>query len=1036
MANNGTTLRVLHIEDNPADAVFVRELLSDTGAHWTLTHVRRLSEGLKILGEQGFDGLLLDLDLIDSRGLETLETVHRVYPAIPIVVLSGFKDETFGFKSLEKGTQDYLVKGQINGSMLVRAMRYAIERKRTDIALQESEARLSSLFREAAIGMTVLSLEGQFTKVNPAFCEFLGYAEKELLGKALREVTFLEDWQKTSMLLHQLLSDDETVRKFEKRYRFKTGGLVWGETRAVLVRDGLGNPAYFVVQVVDITARKLAENALRESEARFRTLTERSTDLVLILDGRGALLYKSLNVEHILGFPEKVELGEKITDLVHPDDQMELKRLLMEGVEQPGAIRKGEIRLRHRTGAWRVMEAAARNLLDDAVIQGVVLNMRDITERKEAEAALKESEERFRILVQRAPEAIAVYDVDLDRFVDVNFNAERLFGCPAEELLRTGLRKFFAPEQPDGKPRAESMAQHAEQALAGNEVVFDRLIHNAEGRDVHCEVRLVRLPSANRRLLRASYIDISGRKQAEEALRQSEERFKSAFEYSPIGMAWVSLEGKWVKVNASVCELLGYTEEELREKTFQDITYPADLEKDLDNVRRLLAGEIATYKFEKRYYHKKGHIVWVLLAAGLIKDRSGRPLYFISQIEDITERKRAEEAIVESRQMLKAVLDTIPVRVFWKDLKLKYLGCNKHFASDAGFKNPEELVGKDDFQMAWREQAEMYQADDRKVMESGIPVLNYEEPQTSPAGDTIWLRTSKVALRNTKGDIIGILGTYEDITVRRQEELALKEAKENAERTAGELARSNRDLEEFARIVCHDLKEPLRMITGFLQLIQTKYQPSLDAKGIEYIAFAVEGSLRMKGLIDRMLEYARAGGRTQDLAPTPLEKSLKAAMLNLKERIDKAGAIVSHDPLPEVMAEADQMTQVFQNLVCNAIKFTKGRPEIHVGALMQDGNWLISVRDNGIGIDPKHKDRVFEVFQRLNEREQYEGEGMGLAICKKIIERHNGRIWVESAPGEGSTFYFTVPARIRAAAPKGPPKGEPDPSCVRETAAV
>ncbi|MFO7535624.1 MAG: PAS domain S-box protein [Kiritimatiellia bacterium] len=1035
MANNGTMLKVLHIEDNPADAVFVRELLADTGSRWTLAHVRRLSEGLKILGEQSFDGVLLDLDLIDSRGLETLETVHRVYPSVPIVVLSGFKDETFGYKSLEKGTQDYLVKGQVNGSMLVRAMRYAIERKRTDLALQESEARLRSLFQEAAIGMTMLSPEGQFISVNPAFCEFLGYTEKELMGKSLREITFLEDWQKTSVLMHQLLTGEGSVHRFEKRYRYKTGGLVWGETRAVLVRDGLGKPAYFVVQVVDITARKLAENALRESEARFRTLTERATDLVLILDGRGEMLYKSLNVEHILGFPEKVALGEKIADLVHPDDRAELNRLMMEGVEQPGAIRKGELRLRHRTGAWRVMEAVARNLLDDPVIQGVVLNMRDITERKEAETALKESEERFRILVQRAPEAIAVFDVDLGRFVDVNFNAERLFGCTAEELLRAGPGNFYQDRKPDGKPVAESVPMHIEQALAGNEVVFERLLHNAEGRDVHCEVRLVRLPSSTRRLLRASYVDI-------------------------------------------------------------------------------------------------------------------------------TERKRAEENVVESRQMLKAVMDTIPVRVFWKDRESKFLGCNKHFALDAGFKDPEELVGKDDYQMGWRDQADSYRADDKKIMESGVPVLNYEEPQTAKTGKKSWLKTSKVPLKNSKGQIIGVLGTYEDITEQKQAEEALrmayqkltlhvertpvaviewdrdfrvtrwnpaaqamfgfssaeavgqhasfilpesvrphadkvwqallkkvggersanwnvrkdgalifcewhntslvdaqgnatgvaslaqditerkraeetlKEAKEAAERTAGELARSNRDLEEFARVVSHDLKEPLRMVTGFLELLQSKSRSAMDVKSNEYIDYAVNGAQRMKKRIERLLEYSRAGGRARELAPTSLEKALNVALLNLKDRIDKTGAIVSHEPLPEVMADAEQLTQVLQNLVGNAIKFTKGRPEIHVGASVQDGNWLVSVRDNGIGIDPKCKDRIFQVFQRLNEPEQYEGDGMGLSICKKIVERHNGRIWVESETGRGSSFYFTLPQPPRPSPPKAAGETTSPSSRMRETVAV
>ena len=240
--------------------------------------------------------------------------------------------------------------------------------------------------------------------------------------------------------------------------------------------------------------------------------------------------------------------------------------------------------------------------------------------------------------------------------------------------------------------------------------------------------------------------------------------------------------------------------------------------------------------------------------------------------------------------------------------------------------------------------------------------------------------------------------------------LAHAHAEESLRRAAEELARSNKDLEQFAYVASHDLQEPLRMVTGFVQLLQQKYGGRLDADAEQYIAFAVDGAKRMHTLINDLLTYSRVGARGKEPAPTDAGASLQRALDNLQASIHETGAEISHGELPIVRADGTQLTQLFQNLIGNAVKFRGAAPpKIHIDARRDGDAWRFSVRDNGIGIDPKSQERIFQVFQRLHSRQEYPGTGIGLAICQRIVERHGGRIWVESAPGEGATFHFTLP---------------------------
>ncbi len=272
-----------------------------------------------------------------------------------------------------------------------------------------------------------------------------------------------------------------------------------------------------------------------------------------------------------------------------------------------------------------------------------------------------------------------------------------------------------------------------------------------------------------------------------------------------------------------------------------------------------------------------------------------------------------------------------------------------------------------------------------------------------------------------------ILVYFSDITERKQAEEVQRRAQEELQaeiaqrkateaalaRHVEELARSNRELEQFAYVASHDLQEPLRMVASYTQLLAKRYKGKLDKDADEFIAYAVDGANRMQGLINDLLAYSRVGTRGKPFKPTDGESLLNRAIGNLQISISERAAQITHDPLPTVTADGAQLEQVFQNLLGNALKYcTAPRPEVHVRAERNGHEWVFFVKDNGIGMEPGDTDRIFLLFQRLHAKAEYPGTGLGLAICKKIVERHGGRIWVESRPGEGSTFAFSIPDRV------------------------
>ena len=396
----------------------------------------------------------------------------------------------------------------------------------------------------------------------------------------------------------------------------------------------------------------------------------------------------------------------------------------------------------------------------------------------------------------------------------------------------------------------------------------------------------------------------------------------------------------------------------------------------------------------------------------------------------LNERDELFRLITEKAADMIAVVDTSGRRVYNSPSYERIMGYS-----------PEELGATSSLEQIHPDDREKIKAAAAEASRSGVG-RRIEYRMRHKDGSWRVLESTASTILDAKGNVNKLVIVNRDITDRKGAEIALQEyqihleelvemrtaeltkANEQLERDiternrvqqeltrkVEELARSNADLEQFAYVASHDLQEPLRMVISYTQLLARRYRGKLDASADEFIGFAVDGASRMQQLIQDLLSYSRLTIRGKALQFTETGAACNAALENLRESIKDSNAEVSVGPLPKVLADATQLAQLFQNLIGNAIKYrNKRRPEIHVDARPNGNDWVFSVKDNGIGIEPQYFERIFQMFQRLHTRKDYSGTGIGLAICRKIIERHGGKIWVESQSGKGSTFLFTIP---------------------------
>lgn len=513
-----------------------------------------------------------------------------------------------------------------------------------------------------------------------------------------------------------------------------------------------------------------------------------------------------------------------------------------------------------------------------------------------------------------------------------------------------------------------------------------------------------------------------------QALQTSEKKYQTLFENMAQGAYFRNAAGKVVECNSAVLEMFGISREQFLKKTassqWQVITEAGTPlpPKQHPSIIALQTSKPVLNFLAGVFNPKKQAHVWLSInAIPLFRDEETSPYQVFVTLHDVTERKEAERALRESKQkikeankLLQLVIDTIPMRIFWKTKKLTYLGCNHLFARDAGFQRPEELIGRDDYDMAWKGHADLYRKDDSQVILSGNPKLNYEEPQTTKDGKHLWLATTKAPLRDTNDAIVGLVGTYEDITHRKQieEELLKVQKLESLGRLAGGIA--------------HNFNNILMTIMGNISFAKMEI-PSTE-KVYERLINAENGCLKAKDLCQQFLTFSKGGTPVRESTPAPLV--IKA---NSQLTLSGTKSLCTYtlpDDLWNMYADAAQIGQVLTNILINADQAMPNGGIIDVCAAnvnLRDKNTFgikkgkyvkVSVRDQGIGIDDMYLNKVFDPYFTTKES----GNGLGLSSAYSIIKKHDGCIVIEATSQKGSTFTFLIPAANPQVSPPLKPK--------------
>jgi PAS domain S-box-containing protein len=1089
----------------------------------------------------GFDGRIRQVNSaweplfgFAAAELEGLNLLDLVHPEDYAAAAAEFKEllisgKRTGFECRSRckdGSYRWLL---VNASVLkdaqvVLATAHDItNRKKAEEALRESEARFRSAFDNTLIGMAIVGLDGRYLQVSQSLCRITGFSDQEMLQTNFSAITHPDDVREGLEFTHAMMEGVKSGGITTKRYVRKNGDLVWVSVHVALVRDALGKPLHFITLVEDLSEQKRAEENARKSEERLRfTLNAAGIGLCHRESGETTASEQQFRL-YGLEPAETWLTRERWLELIHPADRERVE------TEQRLAMEQGkpydiQFRVVWPDGAVHWLLCRGKIFHDEGARKTEVTV--DITERKRAEVALQEF-----FSLSRSPMSILGYDGSIKR---VNAASIRILGFTAEEFADHPRLECF---HPDDRPMMED--EFRKLITRGGDAEFECRGLRKDGSFVSLVVSATAVP--DEKLIFTAAYDITERKRAEEALRESEAKFRDLFDDAPVAYHELDMGGVIRRVNRAECALLGYEAGEMLGRPVWEFVVGADREASREAIRRKLSGEQPLALVQRRYLRRDGGELWTEVHDILVRNAAGETTGIRTALLDITERKRAEEALWESRERLRSITDSAQDAILMMDHRGAISYWNLAAESIFGYRS-EEAIGenlhkllaperyleahraalpefsrtgrgnvigktvemaarrKDGREISvelslsavslngeWQAVGTVRDITERKRAEEALRANEYilsESQSIAHVGSWSWelpIGTGVCAWtpetyrvfgvspdtfiptaetfpsvihpddraamqawigaclageeppdlefriasqdegvryvlgrghleRDAENKPIRMTGIAQDITERHRMTEALKL---NVEK----LARSNEELERFAYVASHDLQEPLRMVASFTQLLAKRYSGRLDETADRYIHYAVDGAKRMQELIADLLAYSRVNSKELDLRQTGCEAVVLGAMRNLQVAIEESGACIDWDPLPELCVDQGQLTQVFQNLLANAIKFRRKEdcPRIHISAVDSGVEWLISVRDNGIGIDPRHAERVFQMFQRLHTRAEYPGTGIGLAVCKKVIERHGGKLWVESEPGAGSTFRFAIPKPERNA---------------------
>jgi PAS domain S-box-containing protein len=842
---------------------------------------------------------------------------------------------------------------------------------------------------------TWINSDGKIIYANQACLELLGAAsEAEVVGKTPYDFVHPDFHHIVRDRIRTALKDGRKVPVTAEKIVRLDSSIADVEVTAWPVP--FGGAGTLQVTLVDVTEQKRMQQQLSQTEARFRRLIESSPFGILIGDLAGGLEYCNPALLDMLGFTEEdAAAGRLRWDELTPSEFAASDAAAVQAIRANGYCAPYEKAFVDRTGHRVPILMSGARLTDsaDSHIAGYMIDLRPL---HKAEEAIRDSERMLRAVLDNAPLPMGVVelpddDSDVLHIYD-NLATSKFFGLPtATTRGHWAMRELLVTSAV-----IQTWILHYRQSQRSSEAARFTYRHQ-DGRWL--DVAVWYLGSGTSGRARFCYLceDITLRKAAVDELQNSERRFRATIENAAVGFAQVDLQGHWLMVNQRLCDILAYSREELLATTFQDITHPDDLGSDLRLVEAVRQGLRDTYTLEKRYIRKDGAPVWVNLTVSGVRDTSGKLEYFVSIVEDIEARKRAERALVSTQQQFQTLANGISQLVWMARADGWIYWYNQRWYDYTG-KTPEEMEG-----WGWKSVHDPEELP--KVLErwrgsiaTGEP-LNMVFPLRGADGVFRPFLTRSEAARDESGRVTGWFGTNTDISEQRQTERTLRAL--------------NEELKEFAYIVSHDMQEPLRMVKLYTELLLKRGQISESRDAQQSAEFIRRGVTRMQALLKDLLTYITIAeeGKEARAGRVALSAVLADVLAIYARALEETSAVVDvRSELPEVPGNAPHFSHVLQNLISNAIKYRKPDEPLHleITSERQGRYWLIAFRDNGIGFEPRYAEQIFGLFKRLHTGD-YPGSGLGLAIARRIASAHGGRIWAESEPGAGASFYLLLP---------------------------
>lgn len=714
---------------------------------------------------------------------------------------------------------------------------------------------------------------------------------------------------------------------------------------------------------------------------------------------------------HLFGYSKTEFTQLSIQDVTHPNDSKlstDRFKQLIQGRFPFFSIRKKYLKKDASSFIGKESVTTIRNA--NGQIQYLVLTIEDASNLVRGHHKINENERQLQLLFKNSPLGMAIVNADL-RYEQVNHAMCQLFGYSRTEFLGFTVQEVTRPID------FEVCIAGVERLIRKEIEVFkmEKKYHKKDGTSFTVNLMVSSFYDEQENNLKfiTTLEDITEKKKHEAALKREQERSKILIENSTDIITLMDKHTTILYESPSIERILGYTPEELIGTKALDLIHPKDLPKIasiITNKTSNVDGQIVEYRLQAkdgtwRYMQSTG--------TNLLRNPAIQAIVFHTR--DVTQQRKAEKALRDSGELFRNLFEHSPIGVVMSSPHMRVLEVNAQFCKMLGYEK-SELIDKTIDKISHPDDMEREMVYGYKILTGELDNFSIEKRYFRKDGSIMWGNLSISVIRNNKQEIQHIIAMVEDITTRKEAAMALEQYKNELEvkvkqRTA-ELKRSNEELSQFAYAASHDMKQPLRTISSFANLLKRRYRNKLDESAQEYIQFIVDGTKNMSQLISDLLEYAQySSDKESHFETRNLNHIVEVVVRQLSKQISEHQVKITYCRLPSKMPMiVPKMIQLFQNLISNAIKFRRKDVtcEIHITAEDKADYWQIAVADNGIGIAKKHQEVIFQIFTKLHTAAQYSGSGIGLATCKKIVEQHHGKIWVSSEEGQGTTFFFTV----------------------------